>query len=78
MDPNPVKRVVAAAGSRAKLAERWSISVQAIHEFVQKGYLPIDRAKDAAVWSGVPLRELVRPDIRKVMEQGVADHLLSE
>jgi hypothetical protein len=78
MEPNPVKRVVAAAGGRKLLSERWRVSPQAIHDFIHKGYLPLDRAKDAVTFSDVPLRELVRPDIRAAMERGVADTLLSE
>lgn len=84
-EPNPVDRVIKAAeglegdgSGRQKLIRRWDIQNQALDGFRRKQYLPLDRAKDAAAFSGIPLRELVRSDIRKAMDQGVAEALLSE
>lgn len=75
---NPVDRVIEAAGGRQALVAMWEIKNQALDGFRRKRYLPLDRAKDANQRFGIPLRELVRPDIREAMDAGVAEALLSE
>lgn len=84
-DPNPVDRVIDAAAdlpgegsARQKLIARWRIKNQALDGYRRRRYLPLDRAKDASQLFGIPLRELVRPDIREVMEHGVSEALLSD
>lgn len=77
-DPNPVDRVIVAAGGRQALVERWGIKNQALDGFRKRRYLPLDRAKDAATFSGIPLRELVRPEIRDAMDRNTSDALLSD
>jgi len=75
---NPVKQVIEKEGSVQALAERWGISREAIYGFERNGYFPLDRARDAAGRHDIPLRELVRPDIRAAMDSAVQDHLLSD
>jgi hypothetical protein len=77
-NPNPVDRVIEAAGGRQALVALWGIKNQALDGFRRKRYLPLDRAKDAASRFGIPVKDLVRPDIRAAMEQNLGEELLSE
>ena len=52
---------------RVELANRLNVTNQAIYNFVQQGWMPVDRAKQVNEMYGVPIRELVRPDIRNSM-----------
>lgn len=73
---NPVRRCVAAyhaevgdgEGTLAGLAREWGVSVQALYDFERKGYLPFERAKVASERWSLPLRELVKPDLRAAMD----------
>lgn len=63
-----VKKVIDAAGGKQQLADAWQVSYQAIDKFDRQGFFPLDRAKLAAARYDVPLRELVRADIREAMD----------
>lgn len=54
------------------LADFFHVTMQAIHNFESKGWLPVDRARAAADRFGVPLRDLVRADIRDAMDASTA------
>lgn len=58
------------AGKSAKqvLADRWGISYQAVDKFDRQGYFPVERAKAASREFGIPLRDLVRSDIRGALD----------
>lgn len=77
-DTNPVNRAIAAAGNgdvtegRRNLSAFFDVKVQALDGFRRKGYFPLDRAKAVAERYGLPLRELVRPDIRAAMDVNAA------
>ena len=62
-----VKRAIDAAGGKQQLADSWGITYQAVDKFDRQGYFPLERAKRAAEQFSIPLRELVRPDIRDAM-----------
>jgi hypothetical protein len=64
-----VEQAISAAGSGAKLAERWGVSPMAITKFKQQGWFPLDRAKIAAEQFNIPLRDLVAPNIRDAMDR---------
>lgn len=67
---NQVSRVIALAGGAIALGDIWNISREAVYDFERRGYLPLDRAKDAAArWPEVRLRDLVKPEIRDAMDR---------
>lgn len=69
MQKSGVERAIeAAGGTGAALAELWGVSPMAVSKFKQQGYLPLDRAKDAAERFDIPLRDLVAPNIREAMD----------
>ena len=61
-DENPL-----ISGKQA-LANAWGVTYQAVDKFDRQGWFPLDRAKRAEADYGIPLRELVRPDIREAMD----------
>lgn len=76
-DTNGVKLAIEAAGSGRKLAEdmdppagseRRGVSMQALYAWQRQGYFPLERAKEVAERYGLPLRELVPPDVREAMD----------
>lgn len=72
MATNPVDAVIAASGlgNDSALAELWGISRAAVAQFKRKGYLPLDRAKQAVQdWPSLRLRDLVKPEIRDAMDR---------
>lgn len=75
---NAVDKVIEAAGGRAALAEFFDVKLQAIHGFRQKGWLPLDRAKAAAERYGLPLRDLVRKDVREAMDIDAKGRMLAD
>lgn len=50
-----------AHSDRTELARRLGVTNQAIHNYMQDGYLPRDRAAEVSSMYGVPLAELVKP-----------------
>lgn len=76
-DPaNPLRRCVAAfraevgekEGTLQGLADLWEVSATALYGFERQGYLPLARAKMASTRWALPLRDLVKPDIRAAMD----------
>ncbi len=53
--------------SRVAIRDLLGVTTQAMHQFVQQGWFPLERAKVIAGTYDVPLRDLVRPDIREAM-----------
>jgi hypothetical protein len=67
---NPVSRVIGLAGGAIALGDLWDITREAVYDFERRGYLPLDRAKDAAErWTDLKLRDLVKPEIRDAMDR---------
>lgn len=77
---NPLRRCIAAyraevgekEGTLFGLARLWGITPEALYAFERQGYLPFERAKTAADRWGLPLRELVKPEIRQAIDIGAA------
>lgn len=76
-----VRKVIEAARAAAAdptmsgkqaLADRWGISYQAIDKFDRQGWFPLDRAKQAEAEFRIPLRDLVRQDIRDALDSQTA------
>ena len=76
---NAVRRVIDAAGGPVKLAKLWDVTYTAINTFERQGFLPLARAQDAVQrWpEAAPLRDLVREDLRRAMDQNQGSSLLS-
>jgi hypothetical protein len=71
-EPNGVEKTIAAAGTLQELANLWAVSRVAIYDWKKRGYFPIERARDANARFGIPLRELVSPQIREAMDASAA------
>lgn len=63
-----IEKAIDAAGGRPALAEKFAITPQALHGFILKGWMPLERAQQASEWFGIPLRELVKPSIRDALD----------
>lgn len=59
-----VDKAVLLAGrdGRAVLASTLGVSRQAIHQYVQQRWMPIDRARVVHQLFGIPMVELVKPE----------------
>lgn len=53
-------------GKRA-IAALFGISEQAINNFARKGWFPTDRARVVSEVTGIPVADLVRADIRPLL-----------
>lgn len=72
-----IEQALRAAGgevtiSRIPLADKLGVSPQAVHEWLHRGWMPLDRAKQVSDWFGIPLRELVKDDIAAAMDVATA------
>ena len=63
-----VKRAIEAEGGKQQLADRWGVTYQAIDKFDRQGWFPLERARQAADQFAIPLRDLVRSDIREALD----------
>lgn len=59
----------AGGGTKGKqaIAELLGVTEQAINNFSRKGWFPLERARQVADVYGLPLADLVRPDIRQAL-----------
>lgn len=72
-----IEQAVNQAGSQSALAALLSsrfphkrhITQQAISQWVNQGFVPIDRVKEVAHISGVPMLTLVSPEVRAVVDE---------
>ena len=74
-----VRRVIDAAGGPVALSRLFNVSYQAIYQFERKGYLPLEKAKEAVRrWpEAASLRDLVRDDIAAAMDMNQGSELLA-
>lgn len=64
-----VRRAIDAAGGPTALAKLWDVTYFAINKFERQRYFPLERAKDAHQrWPEIPLRDMVRQDLRDAMD----------
>ena len=77
--PSAVRRVIDAAGGPVALSRVFGVSYQAVYQFERKGYLPLEKAKEAVTrWpEAATLRELVRDDIGAAMDMNQSSELLA-
>lgn len=70
-EKNGVDKAIDAAGGGtngiAALAKLFTTTPQAVYKFRRQGWFPLDRARVVADTYGVPLAELVRADIRQLL-----------
>jgi hypothetical protein len=71
-EPTGVEKACKEAGSGEKLSEILDVSPMAVSRFRKQGYFPLPRAKTVSELYGIPLRELVAPDIRAAMDADAA------
>lgn len=73
-----IRRVITAAGGPVKLSKLWGCTYTAINTFERQGFFPLARAQDAIErWpEAATLRELVREDLRRAMDQNQGSSLL--
>lgn len=55
------------AGAVSSLAKRMGVSRQFLYQSLQKGHVPLDRAKQIEALTGIPARELIDPKLRAVV-----------
>ncbi len=67
-EPNGVQKTIAAAGTQRVVFEAFGVSQQALRQWINAGHFPLERAKEAHQRWGVPLRELVSPEVREAMD----------
>lgn len=75
---NAVSKVIAAAGGKSKLSRELNVSFQAVFQWEGAGWMPLARAKQVMeMYPGtVPLRDLVRSDLREAMDVSTQEALL--
>ena len=64
-----IERAIKEAGGPTALGDLVGTTQQFIQSAKQKGYLPLERAKIASDAYGIPLIDLVRPDIADAMRR---------
>lgn len=65
---NGIEQAAEKAGGQAALGRVLGVTPQAIAKFRKQGWVTIDRAKQINAQFGIPMRELVRPEVRDVMD----------
>lgn len=55
------------AEGKRQIATALGITPQAISNFERKGWFPLERARQVSELYGIPLADLVRPDIRQTL-----------
>lgn len=72
-EANGVEQAIIKAGGGtegiAKLAELFGCTPQAITNFRRKGWFPPERAQQVSDVYGIPVAELVRSDIRQLLNR---------
>lgn len=56
------------AGSISALARELDVKPQVMNRWVKQGYVPLKRARQLAATYQVPMRELVKPAIRDLID----------
>lgn len=68
MTKTGIAQAVEAKGGQTELAEALGVTKQAVQSWVVHGYVPVGRARQVALASGVDHRLLVDPVIRDLFE----------
>ncbi len=74
---NAVKQIITAAGGKSKLSRELTCTFQAVYQWEKAGWMPLARAKQVLELypDTVPLRDLVRADLREAMSISTAQTL---
>ena len=65
---SPIERAIERAGSRAIFAKMLSVTVQAVSQWVRRGWVPTARALEIEKLYAVPRAEMMKPALRAIME----------
>jgi DNA-binding transcriptional regulator YdaS (Cro superfamily) len=65
---SPIERAIERAGSRAAFAESLGVTVQAVCQWVRRGWLPPARALEIEKLYAVPRAEMMKPALRAIMD----------
>ena len=65
---SPIERAIGRAGSRAVFAEALGVTVQAVCQWVCRGWVPTARALEIEKLYAVPRAEMMKPALRAIME----------
>lgn len=59
---------VEAAGSISALSRKLNVSHQVANRWIKRGYVPLQRARQISTIYGLPMRELVAPALRELID----------
>lgn len=62
----PLQRAIDSAGGRAPFASALNVTVQAVCQWVKRGWVPPARALEIEDLYGVPRADLLKPDLRDI------------
>lgn len=67
--PAGIDEAVALYKSQEAFADELDVSRQAVHQWVTKGYVPLERVRPIAEMTGVPARRLCNPKIASMFPE---------
>ena len=70
---NPIERAIGRAGSRAVFADALGVTVQAVCQWVRRGWVPTARALEIEKLYAVPRADMMKPALRAIMEAPRSD-----
>lgn len=62
-----IERVIATAGTQAKVAADMKVEQQTVSHWLRTGHMPLKRAVAAEKLYGVPRADLIDPELRKAV-----------
>jgi DNA-binding transcriptional regulator YdaS (Cro superfamily) len=65
---NAIERAIERAGSRAAFAKTLGVTVQAVCQWVSRGWVPPARALEIEDLYAVPRVELMKPELRAIIQ----------
>ena len=68
-----IEEAIVAAGGRSLLAQRLGVTVQALCQWVQRGWVPAQRAIEIEQLYGVPRSRLLKPALAALLAAPVAN-----
>lgn len=67
-EPSGIEQAIAVAGDRSTFAHHLGVSVQAVSQWVQRGWVPLARALEIEELYAVPRVRLLKPELRMLAE----------
>lgn len=65
---NAIERAIERAGSRAAFAEALGVTVQAVCQWVRRGWVPPARALEIEDLYAIPRIEMMKPELRAIIQ----------